>query len=183
MWYGDFAIFLWLCYAFFSVMYCCALLTPSVTNDRNMLRTVRHVHMQSDKIFFACNILATKNTFSVIINNLLVQMTWESLGGGRSAGEREIVTSRNPGHNDSHFLPRIHRLPTGDSFASRLFLFCAGTELFIFRATRFCVSLAGTLAMMMMGRGGWRRRLALLINHNSAVCFSFKLRKPREAED
>lgn len=71
---------------------------------------------------FACNILATKNTFSVIINNLLVQMTWESLGGW---GERETVTSRNPGHNDSHFLPRIHPLPTGDSFASRLFFYFA----------------------------------------------------------
>lgn len=167
---------------FFCYVLLCTSHTISYKRSEHAPNRAPCTHAKRQNLF-ACNILATKNTFSVIINNLLVQMTWESLGGGRSAGEREIVTSRNPGHNDSHFLPRIHRLPTGDSFASRLFLFCAGTELFIFRATRFCVSLAGTLAMMMMGRGGWRRRLALLINHNSAVCFSFKLRKPREAED
>lgn len=39
--------------------------------------------------------------------------------------DREIVTNRNPGHNDSHFLPRIHPLSFGDTrwlFYDPLFL-------------------------------------------------------------
>lgn len=107
---------------FFCYVLLCTSHTISYKRSEHAPNRAPCTHAKRQNLF-ACNILATKNTFSVIINNLLVQMTWESSGGGRSAGEREIVTSRNPGHNDSHFLPRIHRLPTGDSFASRLFYF------------------------------------------------------------
>lgn len=91
---------------------------------------------------FACNILATKNTFSVIINNLLVQMTWESLGGGRSARER-LLQAGTPGTMFLiSFLASIHCLLgiLVGSFASRLFYLRWNRIIYISCDSLLCVS-------------------------------------------